>query len=400
MKSFSKMFLYLLIFTAIYISNTVSSKPFCAQTGCTMIYVSQFGAAGDGQTDDTAAIQAALSATKNDPSIVVFEKNHTYLLQKEVYLYSNTIINLNGSTICNGNGENVNDEYVQWGNGLRFLNNPDCVSLAGYGALKNVSIYNGTIDGSNVAGISGVSFTLLHAYNVSFDNIEFRDCMAGTHIIDLGGCKNVTIKNCNFTGSYISVKKWRYREMIQIDSAVRKGMPYWERVSNVAYDSLPCENITITNCNFERGNGTHAPNAIGTHTAYANASKNILITNNTFRDCYSYAIRFPKVTKLTIRNNHFISQNRTHKSTSAFIKLYSAKDSNNSYSQCKSINITNNIFQSKKKTNCIIPVSITGHATKPFTNITIQKNQLKGGYLSQKKSFLWQCKKVTNCKIK
>lgn len=394
------MFSYRLFSVFFCVLLTLFSLNVYAKDNCTVIYVQQFGAVGDGVTDDTAAIQAALSATGNSQSKVMFERNKTYLMQKEVYLYSNTVIDLNNSVIRDCYKGGVNDEYVEWANGLRFLNNPESVKTEGYGALTNITISNGTIDGANEAGISGVTFGLMHASHLTFKNIVFRDCMAGTHVIDLGGCQDIRIDNCNFTGAHIAKKEWRYREMIQIDSALYKGMPYWDGIANIAYDELPCQNIVISDCNFERGQGTHNPNAIGTHTAYSGSSQNITIKNNVFRDCYSYAIRFPKVNKLNITNNQFISKNRRHKELSGFIKIYGISQLGIPVSACHSINIKGNIFQGSAKNNCIVPVQIEGYPDAPFFDIKICENQLRGGYRLKKVKFLWQCRNVTNCRIK
>ncbi|MDD5949986.1 MAG: right-handed parallel beta-helix repeat-containing protein [Lachnospiraceae bacterium] len=369
-----------------------------AQTAPLLVYVQQYGAVGDGVTDDTGAIQAALSATGDKPSIVVFEANKTYLMQRNVYLYSNTTINLNGATLCDGYAGGVTDEYVEWANGLRFLNHPHSANISGYGALHNVRITNGVIDGSCGSIISGVTFAFLHASDITFDNLEFRDCMAGTHIIDLGGCKNVTIHNCHFTGTYIANPAFQYREMIQIDSALYKGMPYWDESGGAAYDGLPCENIVISDCTFEQGQGTYAPNAIGTHTSYSKASRNITIQGNTFYDCYSYAIRFPKVKNLTITKNQFVSMGAQHAKSACFIYVSKKSQTGSSATACKNIKIQDNRFLGKKK-KCIIPVKITGFPKLPFSHITIQGNQLSGTYKSRKSRFLWQCTNVKDCKI-
>ena len=370
-----------------------------AQDTCRIIYVRDFGATGDGVTDDTEAVQAALCAAQNAPSCVIFDPGKTYLMQKDVYLYSNTTINLNGATIrcCYPGG--IYDPYVQWANGLRFINNKDGLSTAGYGALSNVTIINGTFAGASGSSVSGVTFGLLHASNIAFENITFQDCMAGTHILDLGGCQNVMINHCTFTGAYISNPAWRYREMIQIDSALRKGMPYWEGTPDIAYDGLACQNVVIANCTFQRGAGTHNPNAIGTHTAYVNQCQNITIKNNTFYDCYSYAIRFPKVNHLTILKNKFISQRKKHAAANCFIRLYKSRQAGNDTTDCQNITIYGNSFTGSQKRFCLTPVKITGGTAKPFVHIAIRQNRLNGGYQKKKPRQLWNCKRTSHLTV-
>lgn len=62
-----------------------------------VVSVKDFGAVGDGVTDDTAAIQAALNTNKS----VVFPTG-TYLISAPLEPKSNTVIDLNGSTLTNG----------------------------------------------------------------------------------------------------------------------------------------------------------------------------------------------------------------------------------------------------------------------------------------------------------
>lgn len=385
------------IFLSLAVSYRISYEPVCAEEPPRTLYIQQYGAVGDGITDDTKAVQSALYAAKNEPCTIVFETGKTYILKRDIFLYSNTTLDLNGAVIRDGYEGGVNDEYVLWANGLRFINNPDSAKTGGYEALSNITIKNGTINGIYGSTVSGATFALMHASNITFDHIKFSDCMAGTHVIDLGGCKNVTIRHCQFTGAYIADPSLRYREMIQLDSATYKGMPYWDEYSGACYDELPCENITISDCLFTRGNGTHAPNAIGTHTAYSGASKNITITRNTFYDCYSYAIRFPRVNNLTISENHFLSEGNHYAKKASFIGVIAKNETGISPYCCSKIKICRNVFHQKAE-QCVIPVKITGFSECPFSSITIQKNVLTGDYQRKKNSFLWQCKFVDNYK--
>ena len=243
------------------------------------VNVKQFGAKGDGISDDTESIKNSLKYNDNRYKKIVFNKNETYLVHTTLYLYSNSDIELNDCTL-------------KVSSRLLILNNIDSIKRSGYGVLKNINIKNGTFDGSTV----GILFGLLHGENINIENITFLDCSLASHIFDLGGCKNVNIINCNFTGSYIneSLSDKYDKELIQIDYANYTALPYWGNSEDYQFDDLPTINVLIERCNFEIGNGNHYPNAIGTHAVYGvKALNNIHIVNNIFDACTYSNIRFP-----------------------------------------------------------------------------------------------------------
>lgn len=103
-----------------------------------------FGAKGDGETNDTPAIQAAIETGKP----VIFENNKTYLLyasetQEKAKRYalsvpSNTILDLNGATLKLANNQNC-----------CLLINADIVTVNNvYGRNTDITIINGIIDGN------------------------------------------------------------------------------------------------------------------------------------------------------------------------------------------------------------------------------------------------------------
>lgn len=262
--------------------------------------VTQFGMIGDGVTDESERLAIALSCAGNN-FIKLTLDTRTYLAQREIPIYSNTHIDLNGGTIksCCPSSEST---YIRFGNGLRFLNNIPSLATAGYGAIKNFKVKNGTLDG----GDSGVGIFILHGEDISFEDVLFNDCCTGTHIFDLGGCKDVEIINCIFDGYGIPLEADRHKEMIQTDYATRGGLPYWNDSLTIAYDALPCNGVTVRNCTFSsKPTDTYSPSSIGTHSASTTCHKNILIEGNTFNETSYYCIRFPKVQNCVIRNNKF-----------------------------------------------------------------------------------------------
>lgn len=341
------------------------------------INIRQFGAKGDNSTDDTIAIQNALKFRENKYLKVIFNENDTYLMQKEVYLYSNTDIELNNCTIKDKYSGGATDSYVQFGNGLRFLNNIESLKIAGYGALKNITIRNGILDGNK----SGMLFGLIHAENIKFENIYFKDCSVGTHIMDLGGCRNIVIEKCDFSGSYI-IDSNNYREMIQPDFATYTSVPYWGNDESYAFDDLPCENISIDKCNFEKGNGTHYPNAIGSHSYIGTEiHNNIKITNCIFYD-FTYAnIRFPKVQNLIIEDNIFYNNEVSYSNDRSVINLNSIGDTQQNKKVDNHITIRNNKFYSNMEERSSIGIEIYGYSDLEASEISISNNYFESTYL-------------------
>lgn len=261
--------------------------------------IAQFGLVGDGTTDESAKLAIALAFNGDNYLKLSFNSDKVYLAQNKIYLYSNTFIDLNGATIKSCH-DGTDTSYIEFGNGLRFLNNETSTETAGYGAIANIEIANGTFDGDE----SGVGFFLLHAENVKVHEVTFKDCCVGTHVIDLGGCKDVEIKNCIFDGFLISNSDNKYREMIQTDYADASGMPYWE--GTPSYDGLPTVFVTVDNCEFYKGDGTFYPSAVGTHSR----SNDYFIENINIRNCHfegtSYSsIRFVCARNIIIENNDF-----------------------------------------------------------------------------------------------
>ena len=259
----------------------------------------QFGIIGDGTTDLSTKLNKVLSYRGNDYLKINFNEGETYLAQNNVYLYSNTELNLNGATIKSCHDGDDTD-YIEFGNGLRFLNNETSVETAGYGAIENIEIYNGTFDGYQ----SGIGFFILHGLNIKFHDLTLKDCCVGTHVFDLGGCKDVEFKNCIFDGYLISNDNNKYREMIQMDYAESTGMPYWEGTH--AYDGLPTVFVSVDNCKFYKGGGTYYPSAVGSHSR----SNDYFIERINIRNCYfdgtSYnSIRFVCARNISIENNDF-----------------------------------------------------------------------------------------------
>lgn len=334
------------------------------------INVKQLGVVGDGITDHSEIINKILSVKKDDFIKIEFNEDEVYLLQQEILLYSNTHINLNNGTIKSCYNGNSESEYVVYGNGLRLMNNYASIKKeGGYGALENVIIENGELNGDT----SGIGIFLFHGLNLKFRNLHFVNCLVGTHVFDMGGCKDVEFLNCDFIGNMVTVSENYYRETIQLDYARRSSVPYWGDNEDYKFDNLPCENINVFNCSFKKGEGTYYPSAIGTHTSANYSHKNINIENCEFHGTSFASIRLPRFQNVTINNNTFYNyEDSNSERYGIFIREFNAGDYDPI--QTKNINITNNKFLNISG-HGQVGIYIRGHNENLYvTNVLIKNN--------------------------
>lgn len=144
------------------------------------------GAAGDGVTDDTDAIQAAIDVSKG---LLTFGSEKTYLITRGLTVEKPLIINLNGSTI---NGEFdvadpgiwVKSNTVQIGNGSIFL--------------------VGTIMGVHGGSLNCI-YTGNEATGEGFYNLRYHDLTLSTNRNDAGATIGFLGENYNFIVENIKV---------------------------------------------------------------------------------------------------------------------------------------------------------------------------------------------------
>ena len=143
------------------------------------VSVKDFGAVGDGVTDDTAAIQAALDAVSGG---TVFFPFGTYYMTGTVNVDSNCILDFNQSQI------NTNH------NGILF-------SLIGADVARkeNVIFKNGLFTATTIGTGGQQAIQAMWANNVFVQNCEFTD-FGGVAVKFNGGNSNVEVSHCKATG--------------------------------------------------------------------------------------------------------------------------------------------------------------------------------------------------------
>lgn len=125
----------------------------------TEITFKSFGAVGDGTTDDTAALQAAIdSAGSGGPSVVIAEPGETYSVGRLI-LRSNVHIDLRGATI-KARSAGVNSPLTAPSNAGEV------------GRLMDASVRNGTVD---LAYTSHTGSRIQDAERVRYENLRFKN---------------------------------------------------------------------------------------------------------------------------------------------------------------------------------------------------------------------------------
>lgn len=291
---------------AVYVDSSTILKDVLNFTN--VVNVKNFGATGDGTTDDSSAIQQALDSVKQGGT-VYFPKG-VYCLYANVKYYSNQdLIFENGATLLRGVASLKN-----------LLTNYCDSTTGGYDMTQNVNIIGGTFDANvNFFESDCTSLGFIHSKNTRIINCTFKHQATGWHSIELNASKNTVVDGCIFTDVTTTSTNG---EMVQIDGAISDQVYPW----TARKDHTPSTITTIRNCYFDES--TNSP-AIGNHSSSAHTytiihdnifngittsrgtisfvsdMKNIDIYNNTFINCTTGVAT--NATQVTVRNNNFIN---------------------------------------------------------------------------------------------
>lgn len=234
-----------------------------------VVNVKQFGAVGDGSTDDTQAIQSALDLAHdiNSSGVEIFVPDGEYMISTPLIIYSRTRLHLSKGAVI------VRKASPSPANMLR-----SAAGGGGYEGQQNIEVVGGTWDGNASSTTTSTLLSFAHCRNVVIRDTTVKNWYEN-HALELNGVQGGKVLNCFFQDHLGG----GLREAIQIDLMKSSAQYPWYG----PYDNTPCDDILIEGCTFVRcvrGVGSHSSTPGVLHT-------NIQIQNNHFKDLTNQAIR-------------------------------------------------------------------------------------------------------------
>lgn len=262
-----------------------------------LINVMDYGATGDGSTDDAGSVQAA--ANEAGGKVLYFPPGE-YRMGPMVHLPERVVLwGQNAKIIKDSN--TLPDRYVAF------------TALGGSGWYNDVTIDNLDFEGNLSNGVGVMVLWAHRARNVQIRNIVVTDAVHTSHCVDLQGCDGVLIENSTFSGASNATPDRQFTECIQIDASMWNGAPAGGEPGQV-YDGTVTKNVIVRGCRFVRQGSYFAPRAIGSHSSIANRYyENILVEGNYFEtpiintkeDSYYSVLNFCSTRDCVVRNNEF-----------------------------------------------------------------------------------------------
>ncbi|UEG50572.1 glycoside hydrolase family 55 protein [Ferruginibacter lapsinanis] len=362
--------------------------------------VTKFGARGNGKTDDTKAIQAAINAAVNYPNATVYFPAGIYLIDSytktSVYLI-NYCLKLHSNISFRGDGSKSVIKLAS-----HIFDSRDTMANAHifYGTnIKHVQFTGLLVDmnGANNLVPSGIiknNMTLFveNGSDISISNITIKNCSGSNMIAIRGTGHGLLIKNCSFYngGNYVGgATPNRYQTDFSFLYCT------WDS-TKIVNNRLEQQNPDIALSNYTGGIELHGSYSyagqntiIGCNpglyiSSTAHVLKGVVVANNKIRQCLrgiAFWIQHP-ITDITISNNYIsITYPRLLKQKLSGIEIpngnameYSDRQANNA--MLNNITIVNNTITSLLTEDKIDKTS--GMILHSLQNSTIKSNTISG----------------------
>jgi len=356
--------------------TTVAGK---ADKNVTAFSVVNFGAKGDGTTDDTAAIQAALDyGTSVFRGRVVTLPPKTYRITGYLTIPANTTLSGYGARLLRDG--NVNAV-------LRNFAGADAFN--GYAGKGNILLEGFTLDMQGFTyGLDGNGITFGHGQNITMRDVTVKDTPR-IHALELNGCKDVLVERCHFLGYCDVAGDSQVKEAVQIDLPIQisgGGVANW--------DYTACADLTFTGCTFgysDTPGSEKWPRAIGSHSAVVDRPvHNVKIRGCTFDDIEEYAIKGYNWSDVEVAGNVFrrvgavIELNTIDPAATGApsMTVNAAGVDTHASAPCSNVDIHDNEILGT--TAALVIVRVRGYATGNglWDNVNIHDNTIRDGFAS------------------
>jgi hypothetical protein len=200
-----------------------------------MLNVLDYGAAGDGTTDDTAVIQGVLDIAAGGGTVYI--PAGSYSLTSTLFLRSGTTILASGAYLFGAGNHRLLANFRSTDNFPGYTGNGDIVIDGGVWDVKGQTIPMGSV------GLNVMSFA--HASHIRLENVTLRNT-SWAHACEFNAINHGTWVNCRaegFTDTNTDPAVDRQKaEAFQIDMAAEGS------TSLAPFDNTPCKNITVERC--------------------------------------------------------------------------------------------------------------------------------------------------------
>jgi polygalacturonase len=329
-----------------------------------MIDVKDFGAVGDGITDDRAAIQAAL-----DAGGWVYIPEGTYALTSGVLrIRPRTRLTLAQRAMIlrrQTGGLLTNEQETQPG---------------GYAGAGGIVIEGGfwNINAGEIRDYA-VGLGICHCVDATVRDAVFIDT-TGWHAIEVNSSSDVLIDNCSFRGFYDGGDR-NFSEAIQIDAAIDASTGY------PPFDGTVCDDVEIRSCwaGASGTPGTQAwPRFVGTHSVPQTWHRNIRIHDNEIVGATWAAIRAYWWDRAIITGNQIVSsegEGIAVQYSSRYVEVHgnqifdAAKNGILISDDCTQINVRDNdvIGSGRGANNTYDGIRVSGSSIVRLANNTVRK---------------------------
>lgn len=276
------------------------------------VTVTQFGAKGDGVTDDTAAIQAAIEFVKNAGRGEIFFPTGTYIVSSPITFYSNMIIRGNGREATKIHSAqysaNTEGQFFGTNGGENYMFTCHPINDADFVTFKDFSLRGPGLNASWGQGIY-MARTGNNRHN-TFENIVVEEMSGNAIKIDtpiLTNFKNVRVRYCAGSGYYINGGTSTCFDNCFATSCLEAGFRFKAHTyayisgggaenNGIAYYLEACNNMTFvaTGCEGMKYRSSKYP-GVG---YYLSGGRNNTILS-------SYASRFSEDSTITVTGTPF-----------------------------------------------------------------------------------------------